>query len=373
VLKLTFMHDMRIRKIREELEKKYIDALLVSNFYSILYLTGFKTLTTDEREAFVIVAKEKVYLFSDARYIDEQLTLNTQYSTFEYKLIEPNKSLISHLYDIVEEEKINSLGFEAEDLKYSEYQKLSRTFKKLNPVSTDRLTIKIRELKDKQETDCIARACEIGDRCLTEIVKIIRPGVSEKEIGFKIEMWIREKGCDLAFDPIVAIDANASVVHYNTKDGDGVVKDGSIVLIDFGVKYKNYLSDMTRMVFVGQPNDEVKKTYEILAEAQQKTVEKITELETLKEADEFCRKLITDNRLPSYPHSTGHGVGLEIHEYPKVSLNSPDKRKVNQVFTIEPGVYFPDKHGMRVEDTVVIKEDGKARILTKFPKSLLAI
>ena len=172
----------------------------------------------------------------------------------------------------------------------------------------------------------------------------------------------------MAFDPIVAVDVNSSVAHYNTKDGTGAVKDGSIALIDFGVKYKNYLSDITRMVFVGHPSDEDKNVYKVLADAQQKTVKKIMELETLKEVDDFNRKLITDRRLPSYPHSTGHGVGLEIHEYPKVSFNSSDRKIENQIFTVDPGVYLPGKYGMRIEDTVVIEKGLKARLLTQFPK-----
>ena len=127
------------------------------------------------------------------------------------------------------------------------------------------------------------------------------------------------------------------------------------------------------MFFLGNPNDEVRKTYEILANAQEKTVQRLSDIEFLKDLDNYNRQLITDHRLPLYPHSTGHGVGLEIHEYPKVSFNSGDKRNPNQVFTIEPGVYFPGKWGMRVEDTVVVETDLKAKRLTKFPKLLFII
>lgn len=375
------MYDQRVKKLRGSLSQKNVDSMLISNFYNILYLTGFKTLTNDEREAFVLVTKNKVFLFSDERYIDKNYRL--QITDYELKLIEPQRGLISHLQDIVKEEQIVNLGFEAEDMRFYEYQKLRTTFSNVSLIPTSKLVVKVREIKDEGEINRIKKACEIGDECLSAVIKTIKLGVAEKEIAFKIEMWLKEKGFDLAFDPIVAIDANSAVAHYNTKDGKGEVKDASVILIDFGVKYKDYLSDITRMVFFGKPGDEVKNAYEILLSAQEKTVEKIADFDSLKDIDDFCRRLITSSKgrspsgrdylLPSYPHSTGHGVGLEIHEYPKVSINSPDHKIPNQVFSIEPGVYFPDKFGMRVEDTVAIGKDLKAKVLTRFPKSLLII
>ena len=367
------MYDQRVKKVREALLEKGIDSLLVSNFYNIVYLTGFKTLTSDEREAFVLVTKNKTYLFSDERYLDDSSKFDVGGLKLEIKLIEPDKGLVSHLQDIIKEEQIRSLGFESEDLRFYEYQKLKEPFNDVTLLPVSRMIVKIREIKDEDEITCIQKACEIGDQCLSEIIKVIKAEMSEKELAFKMEMWIKEKSYDLSFDPIVAIDKNSAVAHYNTKDGRGIVKNGSVVLIDFGVKYKDYLSDITRMVFFGKPSDEVKNVYEVLSQAQQKTVEKAGELDSLKEVDEFCRKQIMDHQLPTYPHSTGHGVGLEIHEYPKVSINSADRKRPNQAFTVEPGVYFSGKYGMRVEDTVVIGKDLKAKVLTRFPKLLLLI
>ena len=367
------MYDQRVNKVRETLRDKGIDSLLISNFFNILYLTGFKTLTSDEREAFVLVTKNKVYLFSDERYINKSSMFEVGSLKLETKLIEPNKGLIAHLQEIVKDEGIKTLGFEAEDLRFYEYQKLKELLSDLILSAQNRLIVKIRETKDEKEINHIRKACEIGDQCLAEIIPVIKSGTREKEVAFKIEMWLREKGYDLAFDPIVAIDVNSAVAHYNTKDGEGIVKNGSVILIDFGVKYKDYLSDITRMVFFGKPSDEVRKAYEILGQAQQKTVDKATGFEYLKDVDDFCRKLITNYQLSNYPHSTGHGVGLEIHEYPKVSFNSPDKKIANQVFTVEPGVYFPGKFGMRVEDTIAIGKDLKPIVLKKFSKSLLII
>src|SRR3989344_4373386 len=277
------MHDQRVKKVRQNLLEKNLDSILISNFFNILYLTGFKKLTQDEREASVLITNNKVYLFSDERYLDKSYEIGDR--SYELRLIEPEKGFIAHLLEITQKENITSLGFEAEDIRFYEYQKLSEFLKNLRLFPTSRLVVRIREEKDREEINYIQKACEIGDQCLTDISKIIKTGISEKEIAFKIEMWLKEKGYDIAFDPIVAVDANSSIAHYNTKDGNGIVKDGSIILIDFGVKYKYYLSDITRMFFLGNPNDEVRKTYEILADAQEKTVQRLSDIKLLKDLD----------------------------------------------------------------------------------------
>ncbi len=373
----------RLQKLRNVMSEKSLNAFLVSNFYNIVYLTDFKTLTTNEREAFVLVTKKNTYLFTDERYVNSNLPASPAggpLTTYKLRLIEPGKGLLFHLDEIVKEEKIKKVGFESEDLRYHEYNTIKLRLSTTQLIPTVQLVIAIREIKDDIEIQKIEKACEIGDQCLQELLPLIKEEMTEKEIAFKMEMWIKEKGYDLAFDPIVAIDANSAVAHHNTKEGSGKVRKGSVVLLDYGVKYKGYLSDITRMLFFGQPTDEMSRAYRVLLNAQESAVKKISEIISLKDIDLFCRKLITDppageagNHLPSYPHSTGHGVGLEIHEYPKVSLNSADLKKEHQIITIEPGVYFPGKWGMRIEDTVVINKDLSARILTKYPKSLQII
>lgn len=366
------MQEQRIIKLRKKLTDLNLDSFLVSNFYNILYLTDFKTLTTDEREAFVLVTKNNAYLFTDERYVDQNLKSQISNSKFELKLIEPNKGLVSHLREIGEEEKLKTIGFEAEDLRFFEHDNLTKNLPKIKFVANKILINRQREIKDDTEIEKIKKACEITDECLRYITSIIKREQSEKEIAFKIEMWIKEKGHDLAFDPIVAVDANASVPHYNTKAGEGIVKDGSLILVDFGVKYNDYLSDVTRMFFLGNRKDEVMNAYSVLQKVQGKTIEEISNLASLSSADEYCRKIIGEKKFSTYPHSTGHGVGLQIHEYPKLSFYSHDQKQENQVFTVEPGIYIPGKWGMRVEDTVYIK-DGMAVRLTRYSSEIIII
>ncbi len=355
----------RITAVRQALVLKNIDALLVSNFYNILYLTGFKTLTTNEREAFALVTKNNVYLFTDARYQFEDPQV-------QLKLFEPHMGLSYHLLEIIKSEDIKTVGFESEDLKYQEHSQLKEKLNSTTMIPFDRLIILIREIKDNLEIEKVRQVCRAGDSYFSQLLKTIKVGMSEKEIAFRLETIIREKGDDLAFDPIVATDTNASLPHYNTKTGSGVLKDSSVLLVDFGVKREDYLSDTTRMIFMKKCSAEILSVYEKLRVAQEKTLEKISNSSTLGELDIFCRAELLKDNLPEYSHSTGHGVGLEIHEYPKVYRTSPDLKKAGQILTIEPGVYKKGQYGMRVEDTIVVTNEGY-EALTSFSKDLLVL
>jgi len=377
MLKLITMLNQRIKKLREILREKNLDGFLVSNFYNILYLSGFRTLTENEREAWVLITAKNSYLFSDSRYLSTDPDLR-QDDEMVKKLITPEKNLIKHLQEIFLEEKIKICAVEADDLKLLEFQQLIRNFRETKFTPTEKIIIKQREIKDIDEVEKIKKACEITDLCLKETLRLIKVGRTEKEIAFKIEFWLKEKGYDLAFYPIVAVDENSAIIHYDTRAGNNKkIGKNSIILIDFGAKYQDYLSDMTRVVFVGKQNDEVINIYNALLHAQTKTVENSRAGIKIKEIDSYCRQLLSNHQSPvtnhhSYPHSTGHGVGLEIHEYPKISPVSEEKLMTNQIITIEPGVYIDGKWGMRVEDTVLVK-DNQGQPLTKFNKDLLII
>ncbi len=359
------MSDSRLNKVRKYLGEKNLDGLLVSNFYNIFYLIGFKTLVPEEREGFILITKENTYLFSDGRYLSAQ----SKSINFIPKILTPEKRLIKHLQEIVQEEKIKRLGFEEEDLKYIEYKSLAKNLNKLTLFPLQKIIVKLRSLKEKEEMAKIREACSVADRCLEEVVKTIKAGQTEKEIAVKIEFWLKKNGYDISFHPIVAVNENAAIPHYDTRRGNGKVKKGSILLIDYGTKVEDYCSDTTRMFFIGKPSDPLMKAYETLKKIQQKTIRRVQKIKQLRELDAFCRELLIKEGFPNYSHSTGHGVGLEVHERPLVSLRSGEKVAVNQVFTIEPGIYINGRFGMRIEDTILVKEKG-VEILTKFPKTL---
>src|SRR3989344_3193210 len=376
------MLQRRIEKLRKILVEKNLDGFLVSNFYNILYLTGFKTLTDNERESWVLITNQSVYLFTDSRYINNksQITNNNSITNNQSqitKLITSEKGLIKHLREIVVEEKIQRLGFEGDDLKVSELKKIKDFLINVELISLEKLIIKIREIKDEKEIGNLRKACQIADQCLEEIIKTIKIGTSEKEISFKIEFWLKEKGYNFSFYPIVATDKNSSVPHYDTLNGNNAkAKKNSVILIDYGVKFNDYNSDTTRMIFVGKPTDEMINIYQTLLTAQVKTVERLKIDNHPVSIDQFCRKVLATNyalQTTTYSHSTGHGVGLQIHEYPKISFTSTDVLLSNQVVTVEPGVYLDGKWGMRIEDTVLIRENKQIEVLTQFSKQPLII
>lgn len=362
------MLQRRTDRLRNILVEKNLDGLLVSNFYNILYLTGFKTLTEDEREGWGLVTKDNIYLFTDNRYV-----VNNKYLIL--KIITPEKGLIKHLQAIVIEEKIQRLGFEGDNLKVSELQRIKEHLLNIELVSLEKSINKIRGIKDKKEIKEIKMACQTADQCLKNIIRTIKIGTTEKEIAFRIEFWLKEKNRDLSFYPIIAIDKNSAIPHYDTRSGNNQrVKKNSIILIDYGAKYNSYHSDMTRMIFVGKPTDEMINTYKALLNAQEKTIEQLKIDVNPVSVDQFCRQQLTIvNQQLIYSHSTGHGVGLQIHEYPKISFASLDMLLPNQVVTIEPGVYLNNKWGMRIEDTVLIKKNKQIEVLTQFSKQLLII
>lgn len=376
------MLQRRVNKLRKILNENNLEGFLISNFHNILYLTDFKTLTEDEREAWALVTAKNMYLFTDSRYLNNKsqisnINLMTNNKFLILKLITPEKGLIKYLQEIVEEEKIQRLGFEGDDLKVNELRRIKDCLTNVEQVAFDKLIIKIREIKDEVEIDNLRSACQIADQCLAEIVKIIKPGISEKEIAFRIEFWLKEKGYDFSFYPIVAVDKNSAIPHYDTRNGNNEkVKKNSIILIDYGAKFKNYHSDTTRMIFTGKPTDEMIGAYKALLKAQEQTIKRLKTDNNPVSVDQFCRKVLTTNYslLPTtYAHSTGHGVGLQIHEFPKISFTSTDILLPNQVVTVEPGIYFEGKWGMRIEDTVLIKESVQTEVLTKFDKQMLII
>jgi len=370
---MFLLNNQRILKIKKLFKNLNLDAFLISNFYNILYLTGFKGLSSQERESWFLITKNKSYFFTDSRYFLSSKKLKN----IEIIIISFKKNLLLYLKEIFEKEKVINCGVEADDLKVNEFDLLVKEIKDVNFIPTEKIILKQRAIKDKKEIEKIKKACQIGDECLKTIIKLIGQEIYEKELAFKIELFIKEKGFDLAFMPIVAFDENSSLPHYNTQNGNNKkLKNKAVILIDFGVKFENYSSDITRVFFLGKPTNNLLNIYQKLLEAQEKTINFCQKEILAKEIDIFCRETLT-KKLPNfssyfYSHATGHGVGLEIHEMPTISIKSKDKITKNQVFTIEPGIYIPKKYGLRIEDTILI-EENKSTIITQFDKKIMIL
>lgn len=243
---------------------------------------------------------------------------------------------------------------------------------KANFINGDKTLEEFRLLKDEEEIEYLSKAADIADKTFEEVVKYIKPGVTEKDISDKIkELLIELGGDELSFEPIVASGPNSSKPHYN--DDKRVIEEQDLVILDYGCRYKGYCSDISRTVFIGEPTEEQRKVYEIVLRANEEAEKAVREGIAAEEIDKIARKIISDEGYGEYfICRTGHGIGLAVHEAPYIKDGNKEILKTGMAFSIEPGIYIPGKFGMRVEDIVVV--DGKgSRILNKANKKMTIV
>lgn len=347
-----------------------IDAVLLSSVASITYLTGYSNFAVEEREAFLLVTKSNRYIITDGRYGE---AIKKQVPDYELIEISPFTSLDKIFKTLAGKHKIVKLGIEEDDLKFSEFKKISRIFKDIKPIGTVH-----RSIKKEQELEKIVKSCEIGDSAFKYILKQIKPGITEKDLSFILETFIRKRGAQISFEPIVAFGENSSVPHHHTGEKILEERKGQFILLDFGVKYQYYCSDMTRTIFWGKASVKQKEIYQTVLASQEKAVkfleEKLKQKSIIKayEVDKVAREFIKSEGFPTTPHSLGHGVGIQVHEAPRLSPKSKDFLKEGMVFSIEPGIYIPDFGGVRIEDLYTIKK-SKLIQLTKSAKELIEL
>jgi Xaa-Pro aminopeptidase len=348
----------RLKKIHEILKKEGLDALLISSSANIQYLTYFSGFFNGERDAFLVITKTKNYLLTDKRYSGSLGDLD------EFEILDEG-ALRTLKSDFFKKNRIRTLGFESKDLKVYEYSLLKNRLK-TKEVDLDY----VREVKEDAELQQIQNACSLADKAFGFILKKIKTGISEQEIAFEIEHYIKRSGQDISFSPIVAFGPNSSVPHH--KSGPKKLKKDEIVLIDFGAKFNSYCSDITRTVFFGKADNTFRKVYETVLNAQQLAIDKININARLSDIDKTARDYIKREGFLNIPHAIGHGVGLEVHELPHVSPYSKEKMVENQIFTVEPGIYIENWGGIRIEDVVLVGKNGP-QLITDSNRSLIEI
>ena len=365
----------RLKNLKKIFTEKKLNALLVTNVSNITYLTGYANFSKDEREAYLLITKNKQYVITDGRYAEAVLIHIPRFELIERTIKNSLKNIFKNL---AKKHKIKKIGIEENNVTVNEHAFLKKYFESLKNFSLSNL----RSIKEHGEIDAIEKACQLGDKAFEYILKKIKKGVTEKEIAFEIELFIKKLGAELSFPSIVAFGKNSSVPHHQTSDQRLTTND-QIVLLDFGVKLNNYCSDMTRTVFFGKPTSEQRKIYQTVLTAQQKAIEHLGRwrsndfgssevLLKAKDIDKTAHDYIIAKDYPTIPHNLGHGTGLEIHEAPRLSPKSKDILKPGMVFSIEPGIYIPGFGGVRIEDLVVLEPTGP-RLLTKSPRDLTLV
>jgi Xaa-Pro aminopeptidase len=230
-----------------------------------------------------------------------------------------------------------------------------------------------RRVKRPDELDHIRKAAKLTDECFTFITKELAAGVWESEIAWSIESFIRTRGGTLAFPPIAAFGANSSMPHYQYTN-EKSLEAGQPVLLDMGARVDGYCADMTRMVYFGTSDEDFRRAYDAVRDAQEKSLEYLGSAHPPKgaEADKKARGILTNYGFTEYPHSLGHALGLDIHERPRLTKFRDDTLEPGMVVTVEPAVYLAGKFGIRIEDTVLITENG-IEILTKTDKNIITL
>lgn len=334
-----------------------ISGYVISNPADIFYLTGFYS------EDCLLVYSENPVLVTDSRY-----TVAAKISRIPQRIVD--SGYIKGVIDILNEQNIKNVGIQEEHLLTSDYLALSEAGFTLN--KTNGIFTAFRCSKTEEEIEKIKEAQKITDKAFSEILPFIKAGVTEKEIRAKLEYIMLSLGADgLAFETIVASGANGAKPH--AVPSDKKVEAGDFVTIDFGARLNNYDSDMTRTVAVGEISKEMEDVYNIVLLAHEKGRDALKPGVSCKEADAAARKVIEDAGYGEYfTHSLGHGVGIEIHESPRLSKKSDDILKVGDVVTVEPGIYIENKFGVRIENMYVITRDGYEN-LTVSDKKLIKL
>ena len=332
----------KIETLREKLKNLDLQGMIITNPVNIRYLTNINA-----EGVLLLTRRENVYI-TDGRYmeaVNHALTIDDEIIVYDVR--ELTKEDYENFFTFCE-----NVGFEETHLTYAKYKEYMHKYKINNFEETEGLLEKMRIVKKEDEVDCIKKACIITDNCFEHLKQFIKIGMTEKEIAYEIEKFFLSNGADgLAFDTIVASGVNSSMPH--AVPTDKKIEEGDPITIDMGCKYKGYCSDMTRTVFAGYVPQFMKPVYDLVLKTQLRVSEEMKEGANLKI---ITKSVESDFKLngTSLIHSLGHGVGLEIHEYPYTSSKVDYLLKENMVITNEPGIYITGRFGVRVEDTVLI-------------------
>lgn len=352
----------RLGRLRAGLSGAGVDAVVVTNLTNVRYLTGF----TGSAGVLVVTDREAV-LVTDGRYADQapaQVAAAGAPAAVEITSSDQDK-LVAGAVD-------NSprVGLEAGSVTWATQRRYAEVLGADELVATDGLVEALRIVKDAGEVDRIARAAAIADAALAEVRSMLLDGPTEREFGLALDTAIRRLGASgNSFETIVASGPNGALPH--ARPTDRVVAEGDLVVLDFGALVDGYCSDMTRTIAVGEPDEMQRRMVECVAAAQAAGVAAVRAGATATDVDRACREVVDSyGWADAFTHGTGHGVGLDIHEAPRVGSTSDATLAAGFVVTVEPGVYLAPHGGVRIEDTVVVTETG-CTPLTSTPKDLL--
>ena len=357
----NFDFSERLVKLYEKISSEELDALLVTKAANVNYFSGFRGDSTA-----LFIGKNFRKLITDGRYSEQ-----AQRQTKNFALVEQTEGLCKKIVDEIKSSGCKKIGVEGLVMTVAEYNYLKKELADVELKSIELDTL--RQVKDAAEIYHIRRACEIADAAFAKVLPVIKPNVREIEIAAELEYFMRRLGSEkAAFTTIVASGLRGSLPH-GTASAKKICA-GELVTMDFGATFNGYHSDITRTICVGKASAEQKKIYNAVLDAQLYGLEIITAGKSGKNIDASVRERLTNSGFEKYfVHGLGHGVGLEIHEEPRLSkLSKCESLLPNMIVTDEPGIYIENFGGVRIEDTVLVT-NGKAEPLTRSPKNLIEL
>ena len=355
------IYTKRQQDLRKVLDERGLDGMLITNLTNVRYISGFTG-----SAASCLITPEGQYFITDGRYIEQS---KAQVKGFE-RFINMN----SHLSQI-KDNNLNpngfKLAFEGDHMSYALYENMITMFPNTKWENSSMILEDLASVKDDHELECIRTAVEVTDKVYEEILPMLRPGFTEKQVANTMVSKYREYAEGEAYSPIVATGPNGALPHAIPTDRE--FENGDFIVIDAAAKYGGYHADMTRTPVIGEATEKHKEVYSIVKEAQQRGCDIAKAGVPCKEVDAATREYIDEMGYGEYyTHGTGHGLGLEIHTSPRFSPQSEQVLEVNNVMTIEPGIYLAGWGGVRIEDDVIIGKDD-CEILNQTTKDLIVL
>jgi Xaa-Pro aminopeptidase len=358
---MTAIYQKRLSNLRHILEHQQLEALLVSRPENVFYISGFSG-----GEGQLLVTQQESYLFADGRYKEQALQEAPHCEFILYK-----RYFTKALAKVTASQGIGEIGFEKDFITYRQWEMLQDAVAgELHPVQD--LAEKLRLVKDESEIDLIREAGVITASAFRYLLGEIRPGQSEQQVAGILEYYMRSHGSGpLAFETIAASGERGALPHGSATEKK--IRRGELITLDLGATYQGYAADLTRTICIGTVSARQQEIYELVQEAQERGLRAVRAGVRAAEVDAAAREFLIDAGYGDYfVHSLGHGVGLAVHEAPRIAQEVDIVLEPGMVITIEPGIYIPQWGGVRIEDTVLVKENG-CEILTPVTKDLVVV
>ena len=336
---------------------------IIQNPVNRFYLSGFRS-----SAGMIVLTENKAVLLVDFRYFKKAK------KTVQNMEVVLANNFFANAKEMLETENIKKILPETDFINLDSFERMKKAFEGIevsNDNSLSQTISSLRQIKSAEETECIKKSQGITDNAFAHILNFIKAGVTEREIALELEFFMRKTGSEgVAFDTIAVSGKNSSLPHGVPTEKP--LENGDFLTMDFGAVYNGYCSDMTRTVAVGYVTDEQQKVYDTVLKAQLSALKEIGPNKVCKEIDKIARDIINKEFEGCFGHGLGHSVGLEIHENPALNTRDETLLKAGVIMTVEPGIYLPDKFGVRIEDMVLIT-DTSYENLTKSPKELIII